>query len=83
MLRSCLAAEGKVGIMMNVQRKDLPEVLSKLPALQTPTVSSLSDPDWVALNTIVDESLVRTMMPELRSAGGRGIVEYAINKIID
>jgi ATP phosphoribosyltransferase len=83
MLRSCLAAEGKVGIMMNVRRKDLPEVLSKLPALQTPTVSSLSDPDWVALNTIVDESLVRTMMPELRSAGGRGIVEYAINKIID
>jgi ATP phosphoribosyltransferase len=83
MLRSCLAAEGKVGIMMNVQRKDLPEVLSKLPALQTPTVSSLSDPDWVALNTIVDESLVRTMMPELRTAGGRGIVEYAINKIID
>jgi ATP phosphoribosyltransferase len=83
MLRSCLAAEGKVGIMMNVQRKDLPQVLSKLPALQTPTVSSLSDPDWVALNTIVDESLVRTMMPELRAAGGRGIVEYAINKIID
>ncbi len=83
MLRSCLAAEGKVGIMMNVQRKDLPAVLSKLPALQTPTVSSLSDPDWVALNTIVDESLVRTMMPELRAAGGRGIVEYAINKIID
>jgi ATP phosphoribosyltransferase len=83
MLRSCLAAEGKVGVMMNVQRKDLPAVLSKLPALQTPTVSSLSDPDWVALNTIVDESLVRTMMPELRAAGGRGIVEYAINKIID
>jgi len=83
MLRSCLAAEGKVGVMLNVQRKDLPAVLSKLPALQTPTVSSLSDPDWVALNTIVDESLVRTMMPELRAAGGRGIVEYAINKIID
>jgi ATP phosphoribosyltransferase len=83
MLRSCLAAEGKVGVMMNVQRKDLPAVLSKLPALQTPTVSSLSDPDWVALSTIVDESLVRTMMPELRAAGGRGIVEYAINKIID
>jgi ATP phosphoribosyltransferase len=83
MLRSCLAAEGKVGIMMNVPRKDLPDVLSKLPALQTPTVSSLSDPDWVAVNTIVDESLVRMMMPELRGAGARGIVEYAINKIID
>ena len=83
MLRSCLAAEGKVGIMMNVQRKDLPAVLSKLPALQTPTVSNLSDPDWVAVNTIIDESLVRAMMPELRTAGARGIVEYGINKIID
>jgi ATP phosphoribosyltransferase len=83
MLRSCLAAEGKVGIMMNVQRKDLPIVLSKLPALQTPTVSSLSDPDWVAVNTILDENLVRHMMPELRDAGARGIVEYSINKIID
>src|ERR1700733_14254852 len=59
MLRSCLAAEGKVGIMMNVPRKDLPTVLSKLPALQTPTVSNLSDPDWVAVNTIIDDSLVR------------------------
>jgi len=83
MLRSCLAAEGKVGIMLNVQRNDLATVLSKLPALQTPTVSSLSDPDWVAVNTIIDESLVRKMMPELRSAGAKGIVEYAINKIID
>jgi ATP phosphoribosyltransferase len=83
MLRSCLAAEGKVGIMMNVARKDLPLVLSKLPALQTPTVSSLSDPDWVAINTIIDENLVRHMMPELRDAGARGIVEYSINKIID
>lgn len=83
MLRSCLAAEGKVGIMLNVQRNDLANVLSKLPALQTPTVSSLSDPDWVAVNTIIDESLVRKMMPELRSAGAKGIVEYAINKIID
>lgn len=83
MLRSCLAAEGKVGIMMNVQRKDLSAVLAKLPALQTPTVSNLSDADWVAVNTIVDESLVRTMMPDLRTAGARGIVEYGINKIID
>ena len=83
MLRSCLAAEGKVGIMLNVQRKDLPAVLSKFPRLQTPTVSNLSDPDWVAVNTIIDESLVRAMMPELRTAGARGIVEYGINKIID
>jgi ATP phosphoribosyltransferase len=83
MLQSCLAAEGKVAMMMNVHRKDLAAVLSKLPALQTPTVSNLSDPDWVALNTILDESLVRAMMPELRAAGAKGIVEYSINKIID
>ncbi len=51
--------------------------------MQTPTVSNLSDPDWVAVNTIIDESLVRGMMPELRTAGARGIVEYGINKIID
>ncbi len=83
MLRSCLAAEGKVGIMMNVRRDDLEEVLKQLPALQTPTVSSLSDHEWVAINTIVDESVVRTMVPQLKAAGARGIIEYAINKIID
>lgn len=83
MLRSCLAAEGKVGMMMNVRRDDLEAVLKQLPALQTPTVSSLSDPDWVDINSIVDESVVRTMVPQLKAAGARGIVEYAINKIID
>jgi ATP phosphoribosyltransferase len=54
-----------------------------LPALQTPTVSHLSDPDWVALNTIVDESLVRTIIPQLKQSGAKGIVEYPISKIID
>ena len=83
MLQSCLAAEGKVGVMMNIRRDSLEEVLNVLPALQTPTVSNLSDPEWFAVNTIVDESVVRTIIPKLKQAGARGIAEYAINKIID
>lgn len=83
MLQSCLAAEGKVGLMMNVHRQDLESVLGQLPALQKPTVSSLSDPDWVALNTILDESIVRTIIPKLKDAGATGIVEFPITKIID
>ncbi|MEE3370281.1 MAG: ATP phosphoribosyltransferase [Planctomycetota bacterium] len=82
MLESCLAAEGKVGLMMNVARMDLDKVLELLPALQKPTVSTLSDPDWVDVNTIVEESVVRKIVPGLKEAGARGIVEYAINKII-
>jgi ATP phosphoribosyltransferase-like protein len=74
MLQSCLEAEGKVGLMMNVHRQNLDAVLKMLPALQTPTVSHLSDPDWVALNTIVDESLVRTIIPQLKQSGAKGIV---------
>ena len=83
MLQSCLEAEGKVGLMMNVRRSHLDAVISILPALQTPTVSQLSDPDWIAVNTIVSESLVRTAIPQLKQSGARGIVEYPINKIID
>lgn len=83
MLQGCLAAEGKVGLMMNVRRVDLERILSLLPALQKPTVSSLSDPDWVDVNTILDESYVRTTVPSLKAAGARGIVEYQISKIID
>jgi ATP phosphoribosyltransferase len=83
MLRGAMAAEGKVGLMMNVRRDDLPAVLKILPALQNPTISSLADPDWVAVNTIVDESVVRHIGPALKQAGARGIVEYPLNKIID
>jgi ATP phosphoribosyltransferase len=83
MLKSCLAAEGKVGLMMNVQRADLDKILKVLPALQKPTVASLSDDQWVDVNTIVDETLVRTIVPKLRAAGAKGIVEYPINKIIE
>lgn len=83
MLQSCLAAEGKVGLMMNVHREQLDSVVGILPALQTPTVSHLSDPDWVAVSTIVDEGVVRTAVPQLKAAGAIGIVEYPISKIIE
>jgi ATP phosphoribosyltransferase len=83
MLQGAMAAEGKVGLMMNVRKADLPAVLKILPALQTPTVSSLSDPDWVDIITIIDESIVRKIVPPLKQAGARGIVEYPLNKIID
>ena len=83
MLRSCLAAEGKVGLMMNARRGDLDAILALLPALQKPTVSALSDDEWIAVHTIIEESVVRTLIPRLKAAGARGIVEYGINKIID
>lgn len=83
MLQSCLNAEGKVGLMMNVPRGRLDEVLKVLPALQKPTIAALSDPDWAAVNTIVDESVVRSIVPQLKAAGAKGIVESPINKIID
>ncbi len=83
MLKSCLNAEGRVGLMMNVHRDHLQQVLDLLPALQNPTISSLSDSNWLDVNTIVEESVVRNVAPKLRAAGARGIVEYAINKIIE
>ena len=83
MLRGAMTAEGKVGLMMNVPRDSVRQVLTLLPALQQPTVSSLADEQWVAVNTIVDESVVRQIIPRLKSAGARGIVEYPLNKVID
>ena len=83
MLASCLAAEGRVGLMMNVRNEGLDAVTAILPALQTPTISHLSDPDWVAISTIIEEALVRVIVPELKKAGAMGIVEYPINKVID
>jgi ATP phosphoribosyltransferase len=83
MLRGAMAAEGKVGLMMNVRKQNLPAILKLLPALQTPTMSPLADTDWVALNTIIDENIVRHIIPQLKQAGGCGIVEYPISKIID
>ncbi len=83
MLRGAMAAEGKVGLMMNVRQPHLSAVLKILPALQNPTVSSLSDAEWVAVNTIIDENTVRHIVPQLKQAGACGIVEYPLNKIID
>jgi len=83
MLQSCLNAEGKVGLMMNVPRERLQQVLQLLPALQTPTISSLSDDGWLDVNTIIEESVVRAVIPRLKAVGAAGIVEYPINKIID
>lgn len=82
MLQGAMNAEGKVGLMMNVPKAKLAEVLKVLPALQNPTVSSLSNPDWVDVNTILDESTVRQIIPKLKQAGACGIVEYPLNKII-
>src|SRR5262249_9142128 len=73
LLQGAMAAEGKVGLMMNVPRKNLPDVLKILPALQTPTISSLADPEWVDVNSILDESVVRVIVPKLKQAGARGI----------
>jgi len=82
MLEGVLAADGRVGLMMNVRRSDLARILLLLPALQKPTVSSLTDDEWVAVNTIIEEKVVRDLAPLLRQNGAEGIVEYAINKII-
>ncbi len=83
MLQGAMAAEGKVGLMMNVPASALQAVVAVLPALQKPTISSLSDPEWVAVNTIIDENTVRHIVPQLKQAGARGIVEYPLSKIID
>ena len=83
MLQGTLAAEGRVGLMMNARQADLPAILKILPALQNPTISSLSNPEWVAVNTIIAEDVVRHIVPPLKAAGACGIVEYPLNKIID
>ncbi len=83
MLQGAMTAEGKVALMMNVPKVQLAAVLAILPALQKPTISSLSDPDWVDVITILDENIVRHIAPQLKQAGARGIVEISVNKIID
>jgi ATP phosphoribosyltransferase len=82
LLKAAIEAQGRVGLMLNVRRTDLDRILAQLPALQRPTVSSLSDPEWVAVNTIIEERTVRDLIPKLKSAGGQGIVEYPLNKIV-
>ncbi len=82
LLKAAIEAQGRVGLMLNIRRADLTKILSLLPALQRPTISSLSDEEWVAVNTIIDERTVRDLIPKLKAAGGQGIVEYPLNKIV-
>jgi ATP phosphoribosyltransferase len=82
LLKAAIEAQGRVGIMLNVRVADLDHVLSLLPALQRPTVSPLSDGEWVALNTIIEERTVRELIPRLKAARAQGIVEYPLNKIV-
>ena len=82
LLEGAINALGKVGLMLNVEKKNLQAVLAVLPALKKPTISHLSDEEWLALNTILDESTVRSILPRLKDAGAQGIVEYPLNKIV-
>jgi ATP phosphoribosyltransferase len=82
LLEGAINALGKVGMMLNVEKKNLAAVLSVLPALKKPTISPLSEGEWLALNTILDETTVRTIIPRLKEAGAQGIVEYPLNKIV-
>lgn len=82
LLEGAINALGKVGLMLNVRKNDLEKVIGVLPALKKPTISHLSDEDWLAVNTILDESTVRVIIPRLKEAGAQGIVEYPLNKIV-
>lgn len=82
LLKAALGARGKVGLKMNLPRTQLPELLEKLPSLRRPTVASLSEEDWVAVETVIDELIVRDIIPELKRLGAEGIIEYPLNKIV-
>lgn len=82
LLKGALLAEGKVGLKMNLPKKDMEKILVILESLKNPTISQLSDPEWIALETIIDEKKVRELIPELKRAGAQGIVEYPLNKVI-
>jgi len=82
LLEGAINALGKVGLLLNVEKANLNAVLEVLPALKKPTISHLSDENWLALNTILDESTVRIIIPRLKKAGAQGIVEYPLNKIV-
>ncbi|MFH1074817.1 MAG: ATP phosphoribosyltransferase [Candidatus Firestonebacteria bacterium] len=82
LLQGALEAETKVGLKMNLPRANLKKITSELPALKTPTISSLSDPAWVAIEVIIDESVVRSIIPRLKEHGAEGIIEYPLNKVV-
>lgn len=82
MLKGAIDAEGKVGIKLNVPRRELEPIMKILPAMKNPTINDLHDPDWVAVETVMDENAVRKIIPELKKLGGRDIIEYPLNKVI-
>jgi ATP phosphoribosyltransferase len=82
LLKAAIEAQGRVGLMLNVRCADLADVLALLPALQRPTISALSDTEWVAVNTIIEERTARDLIPRLKAARAQGIVEYPLNKIV-
>jgi len=82
LLQGAIRAYSRVGLMLNVRRDDLAGVLAALPSLKNPTIAALSDPEWVAINSIVEEKIVRQLIPKLKSARAEGIVEYPLNKIV-
>ena len=82
LLKGAILAEEKVGLKMNVAKKDLKAVLAILPAMKKPTISGLTDSEWVDVDTIIDEKVVKYLIPQLKRAGAEGIIEYPLNKVI-
>ncbi|MCX5681813.1 MAG: ATP phosphoribosyltransferase [Candidatus Omnitrophica bacterium] len=82
LVQGALEAENMVGLKMNAKEKDLKKILSVLPALQNPTIAPLAQGGWVAIETVINESVVRTLIPQLKEAGAQGIIEYSLNKLI-
>ncbi|MDD3906277.1 MAG: ATP phosphoribosyltransferase [Candidatus Omnitrophica bacterium] len=82
LLKGAILAEDKVGLKMNLKKEDLKAILALLPAMKKPTISALSDPDWVDVDTIIDEKTVKYLIPKLKRAGAQGIIEYPLNKVI-
>jgi len=82
LLKGAIDAEAKVGLKMNIAEKNLAKLLAELPSLRNPTISSLSLKGWVAVETIIDEHVVRELIPQLKAAGAEGIIEYPLNKVV-
>ena len=82
LLQGALAARDKVGLKMNIAKNELQNLLTALPSLREPTVSPLAQPEWVAVETVIDEKVVREIIPQLKSLGAEGIIEYPLNKVV-
>ena len=82
-VKAALAAEGKVGLLLNVEEKNLEPLIKILPALKKPTISRLTEPGWYSISTIAEEKVVRELIPKLKKMGATGIVEFPLNKVLD